>query len=108
MLKGIIRFYGPFQGVLTSYLEKKHPKRHRGTDSGWSAIHSGLDRFHAEPGPPMMQDLMRQYVEQSKKLYLNTQNMFGIFFRFYRQKQAERKMAMKAKADLHRQRTQGR
>ncbi|MEE4465048.1 polyhydroxyalkanoate synthesis repressor PhaR, partial [Azotobacter chroococcum] len=27
-------------------------------------------------------DLMRQYVEQSKKLYLNTQNMFGIFSGF--------------------------
>jgi hypothetical protein len=26
-----------------------------------------------------MQDLMRQYVDQSKALYLNTQNMFGLF-----------------------------
>jgi hypothetical protein len=26
-----------------------------------------------------MQDLMRQYVDQSKALYLNTQNLFGLF-----------------------------
>lgn len=26
-----------------------------------------------------MQDLMRQYVDQSKALYLNTQNLFGMF-----------------------------
>jgi hypothetical protein len=26
-----------------------------------------------------MQDLMRPYVDQSKALYLNTQNMFGLF-----------------------------
>ncbi|MFD2405417.1 hypothetical protein ACFSVK_06075 [Azorhizophilus paspali] len=56
---------------------------------------------------PMMQDLMRQYVEQSKKLYLNTQNMFGIFSGFT-DKTGGKKMAMKAKADLHRQRNQGR
>jgi hypothetical protein len=28
---------------------------------------------------PVMQDLMRQYVDQSKALYLNTQNLFGLF-----------------------------
>ncbi|MNP54383.1 hypothetical protein D3C76_1489300 [compost metagenome] len=28
---------------------------------------------------PVMQDLMSQYVEQSKALYLNTQNLFGLF-----------------------------
>ena len=28
---------------------------------------------------PVMQNLMGQYLEQSKQLYMNTQNLFGIF-----------------------------
>jgi polyhydroxyalkanoate synthesis regulator protein len=28
---------------------------------------------------PVMQNLMQQYIDQSKNLYLNTQNLFGLF-----------------------------
>lgn len=78
MLMGIIQFYGPFQGVLGSYLDKSIQtvtdiQSHTGAQSSeaWSTF------MHQQA--PVMQDLMRQYVEQSKALYLNTQNMFGLF-----------------------------
>lgn len=81
MLKGIIRFYGPFQGVLTSYLEKSiQSVIDVQTQAGVQSTQAWTDFMQSQA--PMMQDLMRQYVEQSKKLYLNTQNMFGIFSGF--------------------------
>lgn len=78
MLKGIIRFYGPFQGMLGSYLEKSiQTVIDVQTQAGLQSSQAWSDFMQAQA--PMMQDLMRQYMEQSKKLYLNTQNMFGIF-----------------------------
>lgn len=80
-LKGIIRFYGPFQGVLASYLEKSiQSVIDVQTQAGVQSTQAWTDFMQSQA--PMMQDLMRQYVEQSKKLYLNTQNMFGIFSGF--------------------------
>ncbi|VVN27272.1 hypothetical protein PS862_01454 [Pseudomonas fluorescens] len=78
MLMGIIQFYGPYQGVLGSYLDESIKtvidiQSQTGAQSSvaWSAF------MHQQT--PVMQDLMRQYVDQSKALYLNTQNMFGLF-----------------------------
>jgi polyhydroxyalkanoate synthesis repressor PhaR len=78
MLKGIIRFYGPFQGMLGNYLEKSiqavldiQAKTGQQSSQAWS------DFMRSQL--PVMQDLMGQYVEQSKQLYLNTQNLFGMF-----------------------------
>ncbi|PSJ45228.1 polyhydroxyalkanoate synthesis repressor PhaR [Zobellella endophytica] len=81
MLKNIIRFYGPFQGVLGSYLEESiqsvldiQSQAGMQSSKAWTEFMRGQ--------VPMMQELMRQYVEQSRNLYLNTQNMFGLFSAF--------------------------
>lgn len=78
MLMGIIRFYGPLQGILGSYLEKSietvidiQTQTGEQSSRAWSEF--------MQQQAPLMQDLMRQYVEQSKALYLNTQNLFGLF-----------------------------
>ncbi|MEX6502631.1 polyhydroxyalkanoate synthesis repressor PhaR [Pseudomonas zhanjiangensis] len=78
MLRGIIRFYGPFQGMLGSYLENSikavadiQAQAGQQSSQAWSDFMSSQ--------LPMMQKLMGQYVEQSKQLYLNTQNLFGMF-----------------------------
>lgn len=78
MLKNIICFYGPFQGVLGSYLDESIQsvidiQSQTGSQSSqaWSEFMQGQ--------APIMQDMMRQYVEQSRDLYMNTQNMFGLF-----------------------------
>ena len=77
MLRGIIRFYGPFQGVLGNYLESSiqavidiQAKAGQQSSQAWSE--------YMRSQMPVMQDLMGQYVEQSKQLYLNTQNLFGM------------------------------
>lgn len=78
MLKGIIRFYGPFQGMLGNYLEKSiqamidvQAKTGQQSSEAWS------DFMRSQL--PVMQNLMGQYVEQTKQLYLSTQNLFGMF-----------------------------
>lgn len=50
MLKGIIRFYGPFQGMLGNYLEKEHPDCDRNPDPDRGAILTGLERLYAQAG----------------------------------------------------------
>jgi polyhydroxyalkanoate synthesis repressor PhaR len=78
MLKGIIRFYGPFQGMLGSYLEKSiQTVIEVQTRSGVQSSQAWSEFMHRQV--PVMQELMGQYVEQSKKLYLDTQNLFGLF-----------------------------
>ena len=81
MLKNIICFYGPLQGVLGSYLDESIQsvidiQAQAGSNStqAWTEFMQGQ--------APIMQDMMRQYVEQSRDLYLNTQNMFGLFSGF--------------------------
>ena len=78
MLRGIIRFYGPFQGLLGNYLEQSiqavldiQAKTGQQSSQAWSEFMRGQ--------LPVMQQLMEQYVAQSKQLYLNTQNLFGMF-----------------------------
>lgn len=78
MLMGIIQFYGPYQSVLGSYLDKSiqtvidiQSQTGAQSSEAWSAF------MHQQA--PVMQDLMRQYVDQSKALYMNTQNLFGLF-----------------------------
>ncbi|MDR6607995.1 polyhydroxyalkanoate synthesis repressor PhaR [Pseudomonas synxantha] len=78
MLMGIIQFYGPYQSVLGSYLDKSiqtvidiQSQTGAQSSEAWSKF------MHQQA--PVMQDLMRQYVDQSKDLYLNTQNLFGLF-----------------------------
>lgn len=78
MLRGIIRFYGPFQGMLGNYLEQSiqavldvQAKTGQQSSQAWSEFMRGQ--------LPVMQQLMEQYVAQSKQLYLNTQNLFGMF-----------------------------
>ncbi len=71
-------FYGPYQSVLGSYLDKSiqtvidiQSQTGAQSSEAWSKF------MHQQA--PVMQDLMRQYVDQSKNLYLNTQNLFGLF-----------------------------
>lgn len=78
MLKNIIRFYGPFQGVLGGYLEKSvqtvldvQAQIGEQSPQAWSEF--------MQQQAPVMQSLMQQYLEQSKNLYLNSQNLFGMF-----------------------------
>lgn len=73
MMMGIIQFYGPYQGVLGSYLDKSiqtvidiQSQTGAQSSEAWTAF------MHQQA--PVMQDLMRQYIDQSKALYLNTQN----------------------------------
>lgn len=78
MLKNIIRFYGPFQGVLGSYLDESiQSVIDIQTQAGSQSSEAWTEFMHGQV--PMMQDMMRQYVEQSRDLYMNTQNMFGLF-----------------------------
>ncbi|WP_455231703.1 polyhydroxyalkanoate synthesis repressor PhaR [Geopseudomonas aromaticivorans] len=78
MLKGIIRFYGPFQGMLGSYLDKSiQAVVDIQAQTGQQSSQAWNDFMHSQI--PTMQKLMGQYVEQSKQLYLNTQNLFGMF-----------------------------
>ena len=78
MLMGIIQFYGPYQGVLGSYLDKSiQTVIDIQSQTGAQSSEAWSDFMHQQA--PVMQDLMRQYVDQSKALYLNTQNLFGMF-----------------------------
>ena len=78
MLRNIIRFYGPYQSVMGSCMEKSiqtlmDVQKQTGAQSAkaWNDF--------METQVPVMQNLMGQYLEQSKQLYMNTQNLFGIF-----------------------------
>lgn len=78
MLKGIIRFYGPLQGMLGSYLEQSiqtvvdlQTKASVQSSQAWSEF--------MRQKTPVTSDLMRDYMEQSKKLYQSTQSLFGLF-----------------------------
>lgn len=80
-LKNIIRFYGPFQGMLGSYLEKSlesvmEVQKQAGAPSSeaWTAFMASQ--------MPVMQKVMQEYLERTKQLYMNTQNMFGMFPNF--------------------------
>ena len=78
MLKSIIRFYGPFQGMLGSYLDKSiQTIIDIQTQTGVQSSQAWSEFMHKQV--PVMQDLMQQYIDQSKNLYLNTQNLFGLF-----------------------------
>lgn len=78
MLKSIIRFYGPFQGMLGSYLEKSiQTIIDIQTQTGVQSSQAWSEFMHKQV--PVMQNLMQQYIDQSKNLYLNTQNLFGLF-----------------------------
>ncbi|MCW4646454.1 polyhydroxyalkanoate synthesis repressor PhaR [Pseudomonas aeruginosa] len=78
MLKGIIRFYGPFQGMLGSYLDKSiQTIIDIQTQTGVQSSQAWSEFMHKQV--PVMQALMSQYLEQSKNLYLNTQNLIGLF-----------------------------
>lgn len=78
MLKSIICAYGPMQAMFAGFLESNMAtlleiQQKAGNQSGeaWMQFMQGQ--------MPAMQQLMSQYLEQSKSLYLNTQNMFGLF-----------------------------
>ena len=78
MLKSIIRCYGPWQGVLSRYLDKSIQmlmdvqKR-----NGMQASQTWIDFMRGQT--PLMADLLVRYMEQSRQLYLNTQKLFGLF-----------------------------
>ena len=81
MLKNIICFYGPFQGVLGSYLDESiQSVIDIQSQTGSQSSQAWSDFMQSQA--PIMQDMMRQYVEQSRDLYMNTQNMFGLFSGF--------------------------
>jgi len=78
MLRSIIRFYGPFQGMFGGYLEQSIQailtiQNQAGTQSSqaWTDF--------MQKQAPVMQNLMQQYIEQSKTLYQSSQHLFGLF-----------------------------
>ena len=78
MLKNIICAYGPMQNVFAGFLESNiqamleiQEKMGNQSDTAWTQF--------MQSQIPALQNMMGQYLEQSKSLYLNTQNMFGIF-----------------------------
>lgn len=80
-LKNIIRFYGPLQGMLGPYLEKSlevvmEIQKQAGLQSSeaWTQYMTSQ--------APVMQNVMKEYIERTKQLYMNTQNMFGLFPHF--------------------------
>ena len=78
MLQSIIRAYGPFQGMLGSYLEKSiQTVLEVQKQAGEQSTQAWNDFMRSQM--PVMQNLMQQYLEQSKNLYLSTQSMFGLF-----------------------------
>ncbi|MFD1260567.1 polyhydroxyalkanoate synthesis repressor PhaR [Entomomonas asaccharolytica] len=77
-LKNIIRFYGPFQGMLGSYLEKTlESVMEIQKQSGMPSTEAWTDFMSSQM--PVMQKVMQEYLERTKQLYMNTQNMFGMF-----------------------------
>lgn len=80
-LKNIIRFYGPFQGMLGSYLEKTlESVMEIQKQSGMPSTEAWTDFMSSQM--PVMQKVMQEYLERTKQLYMNTQNMFGMFPNF--------------------------
>ncbi|UYZ85248.1 polyhydroxyalkanoate synthesis repressor PhaR [Entomomonas sp. E2T0] len=80
-LKNIIRFYGPFQGMLGSYLEKTlESVMEIQKQSGMPSTEAWTDFMSSQM--PVMQKVMQEYLERTKQLYMNTQNMFGLFPNF--------------------------
>lgn len=78
MLQGIIRFYGPFQSMFGSYLDKSIQTVHDiQRQTGMQSPAAWNDFLESQM--PMIQNLMRQYIEQAKSIYLSTQNMLGLF-----------------------------
>jgi len=78
MLRSIIRFYGPFQGMLGGYLEQSIQtildiQNQAGTQSSqaWTDF--------MQKQAPVMQNLMQQYIEQSKTIFQSSQSLFGLF-----------------------------
>ncbi|RUS68340.1 hypothetical protein CUZ56_00830 [Saezia sanguinis] len=77
-LRAIIRFYGPLQSMMGGYLEKSiqsmmeiHTQANAQSSKAWETfLHNQI---------PAMQNVMNQYMEQAKQLYLSSQNMFGLF-----------------------------
>ncbi|EPM0509125.1 polyhydroxyalkanoate synthesis repressor PhaR [Pseudomonas monteilii] len=78
MLKSIIRFYGPLQGMFGGYLETSiQAIIDIQTQTGAQSSQAWSEFMHKQM--PVMQDMMQKYIDQSKSLYLNTQNLFGLF-----------------------------
>jgi len=76
MLKSIIKFYGPLQGMFGNYLEKSittifELQRQVGMQSS-----NALNIFMQQQAP-IMQTLLAQYLEQSKNIFLP--NLFNTF-----------------------------
>ncbi len=78
MLRNIIRFYGPYQTMLGSYLEKNiQTIIDIQTQTGAKSSEAWGEFLHKQV--PVMQDLMGQYVDQSRDLFISTQKMFDLF-----------------------------
>ena len=81
-LKNIIRFYGPFQSMLGSYLEKSlesmlNAQQEAGLENSepWLAFMTTQ--------VPVMEKIMLEYLQHTKQLYTSTHNMFDLFSSFY-------------------------
>ncbi|WP_150305344.1 polyhydroxyalkanoate synthesis repressor PhaR [Pseudomonas saliphila] len=78
MLQSIIRSYGPYQGMLGDYLDRSiqgilEAQAQAGvqTSQVWSEF--------MQKQVPVMQDLMRQYLEQTGKMHRSPQDLFNVF-----------------------------
>jgi len=78
MLKNIIKFYGPMQGMLGSYLDTSITTIFDLQKQAGRQSTKALSSFMQQQAP-IMQNLMAQYIEQSKKLFFNTSNLFTGF-----------------------------
>lgn len=81
-LRNIIRFYGPFQNMLGNFLEKSLESIvNVQNKSGLNDSETWLDFMTTQI--PVMEKVMSEYLEHTKQLYTNTQNMFDLFSSFY-------------------------
>jgi len=78
MLRSIIRFYGPFQSMFGGYLEQSIQAMLTIQNQAGTQSSQAFTDFMQKQAP-VMQNLMQQYIEQSKTLYQSSQHLFGLF-----------------------------
>jgi len=78
MLKNIIKFYGPLQGMFGNYLDNSITTIFDLQRQAEMQSTQALSSFMKQQAP-IMQNLMAQYIEQSKNLFLNTSNLLTAF-----------------------------
>lgn len=78
MLRSVIRCYGPWQGVVSRYLDKSIQMLVEvQSKNGMRSTQPWIDFMRSQT--PLIADMLVRYLEQSGQLYMNTQKLFGFF-----------------------------